>query len=281
MGTFNSVKNIISNKYLSMTPFQISGIGAILLSILLLFVNIILALVPLILFVLLCAASPFMTKSGFFLPVISRGDRNKNAVSLTFDDGPHPDVTPALLRLLAKYSAKATFFVTGENTKLYPDIIKKIIAEGHAIGNHSYKHDPLLMLRRKKNLYNEIKFTQNILNEFGITPLAFRPPAGITNPRLRPVLQELGMYCINWSLRALDTGNRKINGLAKKILKKVKTGDIILLHDSNPNGIDTGLLLNEIEQVLIGLKKSGLLVKPLYELTGKDVMKNRNTGKKK
>lgn len=275
------MKNITSNKYLSMTPFQISGIGTILLFIILLFVNIILAIVPLILFALLCGAAPFVIKSGFFLPVISRGDRNKNAVSLTFDDGPHPEVTPALLRLLAKYSAKATFFVTGENAAQYPEIIKLIIAQGHTIGNHSYKHDPLLMLRRKKNLYYEIKLTQNILNKFGITPLAFRPPAGITNPRLRPVLQQLGMYCINWSIRALDTGNRKINGLAKKILKKVKAGDIILLHDSNPNAIDTGILLNEIEQILIGLKKSGLFVLPLSELTGKNVMKNRNTDQKK
>lgn len=275
------MKNITSNKYLSMTPFQISGIGTILLFIILLFVNIILAIVPLILFALLCAAAPFVIKSGFFLPVISRGDRNKNAVSLTFDDGPHPEVTPALLRLLAKYSAKATFFVTGENAAQYPDTIKLIIAQGHTIGNHSYKHDPLLMLRRKKNLYNEIKLTQNILNKFGITLLAFRPPAGITNPRLRPVLQQLGMYCINWSIRALDTGNRKISDLAKKILKKVKAGDIILLHDSNPNAIDTGILLNEIEQILIGLKKSGLFVLPLSELTGKNVMKNRNTDQKK
>ena len=108
------------------------------------------------------------------------------------------------------------------------------MAHGHSIGNHSYKHDPLLMLRKRKTVFKEISKCQNILQKYGIITFAFRPPAGIMNPRLRKVLLDLNMYCINWSCRAFDAGNRKINRLAKKILKKVKADDIVLLHDVNP-----------------------------------------------
>ncbi|MFH0976909.1 MAG: polysaccharide deacetylase family protein [Spirochaetota bacterium] len=271
MGAFDTMKK---RDNFTFTPFHITGIIAILLSVVLLFKSAMLALAPLAVFALICAVAPFMTGFGFFLPVISRGLAGKNAVALTFDDGPSDDVTPAVLKLLSKYSAKATFFVTGENASRHPEIIRKILKQGHLIGNHSFKHDPLLMLRTRKTLFNEISECQNILQKFKITPCAFRPPAGITNPRLRGVLAELGLFCVNWSCRGFDAGNRNVKGLSDKILKKVKPGDIILLHDVNPGSSDSEKkILAEFEKLLKGLRNSGLNIVPLPELIEKDVMK--------
>jgi peptidoglycan-N-acetylglucosamine deacetylase len=271
MGALNSVKK---PGHFKLTPFHVTVLAAILLSIIIFFIDAMFALVPLLLFALVCAIAPFMTSLSFFLPVISHGRSGMNAVALTFDDGPDPNVTPILLELLNKHSVKATFFVTGQNAERYPGIIRKILTQGHLIGNHSYKHDPILMLREKKTVFIEITKCQNVLQKFGVSSFAFRPPAGITNPRLRKVLLDLDMYCVNWSCRALDAGNRKINGLAKKILNKVKADDIILLHDVNPdNRNNINDLILEFEQILNGLNKSGLNIISLSEITGKEVMR--------
>ncbi len=256
-----------------LSPFQLTGIVAALLSITMYFINELFSVIPVLLFALICIIAPFMIKTGFFLPVISRGCSGRNAIALTFDDGPDPEVTPSVLVLLSKYSIKAVFFVTGENAERYPHLIRKILEQGHSIGNHSYKHDPLLMLRKKKTLFKEINLCQNILYKYGIKPFAFRPPAGITNPRLRRVLSDLDMYCVNWSVRALDAGNRRINGLARKILKKVRPDDIILLHDIKPAGkSNSNELIEEFEQLFSGLNRSGLSIIDLSEIINKKIM---------
>ncbi|MBN2401610.1 MAG: polysaccharide deacetylase family protein [Spirochaetes bacterium] len=272
MGALNSVKNF---SFFPLSPFHISGIAAVLFSVVLIFFNTKLAPVPLLLFLIICLSAPFITRLSFFLPVISKGNSGIKAVALTFDDGPDPDVTPAVLKLLAEHSAKAVFFVTGENAERYPHIIRQILAQGHSIGNHSYRHDPFLMLRKTNTLFNEINICKNILQKFGINAFAFRPPAGITNPRLRNVLLNLNMYCVNWSCRGLDAGNRRIKGLAKKILRKAGPDDIILLHDVKPgNKNDINALMNEFKQIFQGLKTAGLNIIPLAEIINTKVMAN-------
>jgi len=189
------------------------------------------------------------------------------------DDGPDPATTPALLDLLAKYGARATFFVTGLNVVAHPDLIRAILSRGHAIGNHSYGHSPLLMLKSGSTLRGEIASAQAVLGAFDIAPLAFRPPVGITNPRLWRALLEAGMYCVNFSCRAFDAGNRRLKGLSKNILGKARSGDIILLHDVSPgSGFDAGAWTDEIEAILAGLKKKGLGILPLSEIIGRPVM---------
>ncbi len=265
---------MINFKKGSITPAHISGLIAFLLFFILAFFSIRLAVLPIAIFLLLCAAAPFISGFGFFLPVISRGNSGKNSVALTFDDGPDPLTTPALLELLSRYSVKAVFFVTGEKASRYPELIRDILSHGHSIGNHSYSHDHLLMLRSTKRLLNEIKATQEILNKFNINTFAFRPPVGITNPRLRPVLRSLKMHCITYSCQAYDKGNKRIERLAEKILRKVKPYDIILLHDVRP--YDNSAIkywVKEIELLLKGVKAKGLDIVSLSEITGIDIMR--------
>ena len=255
-----------------LSPAHFVGLGALQIFTALLFINVSLAPLPLFTFVLLCCIAPLFPRFSFFLPIISSGRKGGRGVALTFDDGPDPKVTPLLLELLARHGVKATFFVTGVRAERYPDIIRAILTAGHAVGNHSYSHSPFLMLKRRCTLQREIVSAQRLFLQFGIVPLAFRPPVGITNALLWRVLLENGMFCVNFSCRAVDFGNRRIKALARKILAKVVLGDIILLHDIAPRRGEVTQLLQEFATLIEGVKGKGMEILPLAQLIGKEVM---------
>lgn len=255
------------------SPAQRTGFAAIGLSAILFPFNATWAALPLVTFIFLCAVASFSPRSCFFLPVISRGHTGQKAVALTFDDGPDPLTTPQLLDMLARHGMRATFFVSGQGAQRYPEWIESMLSQGHLIGNHSYSHTPYLMLYCFEKLYREIAAAQNIFKKFGILPFAFRPPVGLTNPKLGPILSQLDMICVTFSCRAYDRGNRQIRGMAATILKKVRSDDIILLHDVRPSKTDdVRYWLSEIESILSGLTQRGFSVLPLDELIGRPVM---------
>jgi len=252
---------------------EIIGGGVFLTALLFTLIDIRLAAVPLSLFLAFCLIAPFLPRFSFFLPIISQGQSGLKAVALTYDDGPDPQTTPALLHLLQKYEVPATFFVTGQKALRHPELIRQILANGHTIGNHSYSHDNLIMLKSSATLMYEVKRTQEVLAAFGIRPLAFRPPVGITNPRLRPILDALNMFTLNFSRRPIDFGNRRIKNLGARILAHIQPDDIILLHDVSPP--QTALFscwLKEIELILAGLKTQGFAILSLEALTDRPVM---------
>lgn len=256
-----------------LAPAHLVGLGAFQAAALLACLDARLALLPLGLFVLMCFAAPFFPRSGFYLPVTFRGAAGVRAVALTFDDGPDPATTPALLDLLAKHGARAAFFVTGRRAAAHPDLVRMILERGHEICNHSYSHSPLLMFRSPRSIRKEITRAQEVLSGLGVTPLAFRPPVGVTGPRLWRPLLEAGMFCVNFSRRGRDAGNRRIGGLAKKITRRVRPGDIVLLHDVAPSvEFDVRPWLGEIESLLASLKVSGFEIRPLSALIGRPVM---------
>ncbi len=256
-----------------LSPAHIAGFAAFHLYTIFLFVDVRMAPIPLIAFLLACAIAPFLPRIGFFLPIVGRGKPGEKGVALTFDDGPDPEVTPLLLDLLDRHSVPATFFVTGERAARHPSITRDILSRGHAIGNHSYHHFPFLMLKGIRTLRREIESTQSLLAGFGIVPLAFRPPVGITNPLLWRVLLEQGMYCVNYSCRALDIGNRRIGRLSDTVLKAVSEGDIVALHDVAPRHAGAERLMAEFDTLLRGLKEKGRVVVPLHRLIGREVMR--------
>lgn len=258
-----------------LSPSHFVALGAFQLFAVLLLFNVNLAPLPLIFFVLICCITPFFQRLSFFLPIISRGRKGSTGVALTFDDGPDPRVTPLLLELLARHGVTATFFVTGERAERYPDLVRAILSGGHAVGNHSYSHSPFLMLKGPAALRREVASAQAVLKRFGIVPLAFRPPVGITNSRLWRVLLENRMFCVNFSLRACDLGNRRVARLARKLLAKVVAGDIVLLHDVAPRQGGVAHLLDEFSILIEGLKERGLEILPLARLIGKEVMQSQ------
>ncbi len=249
------------------------GIGALAGAALLAFWDPRLSVIVLAGFILLCAVASLLPRFGFFLPIISRGDAAKKAVALTFDDGPDPLFTTPLLRLLAKHGIKATFFVLGKRAAAHPELVKEIVHQGHTIGNHSYTHDSLVMFRSSSSIAGEIIATQQVLQKLDVRPLAFRPPMGITGPRLQPALSEAGLYLVNFSCRAMDGGNRWIKNLAQKILRRIQPGDIIALHDAAPpNPALLPAWLKQIERLLDGIRAKGLTVLPLAEMIDRPVM---------
>lgn len=262
----------MKKKLLSLSPAHIIGIILLSLAAVVFFFHPLLAAAIALFYIIICIAASFFPQSNFYLPVISRGNTGKNQVALTFDDGPREPTTRQILDLLDKYSVKATFFVSGVNTLKHPDIIKEIINRGHTIGNHSFHHNPFLMLGRYKYLHEEIFRMQGLLRIMGVNALAFRPPVGIVSPKLPLVLDKLGMFCVTFSCRAADFGNRRIKNLSVSILRKVKPDDILLLHDTPPHKKEaSAFLLSEIEKILRGLAAKNLKVIPLADLIDRKI----------
>ncbi|WP_458137449.1 polysaccharide deacetylase family protein [Methylomonas sp. YC3] len=159
----------------------------------------------------------------------ARGD-----IAITIDDGPDPEITPAVLDLLDRFGAKATFFCIADKAQRYPDLCRDIVKRGHAVENHSMHHQYHLPFLLLNGWMAELNAAQDTLTEVtGIRPRFFRPPVGLRNPLLDPVLSRLGLQLASWTKRGFDTieGNPQV--VLAKLLKDLKAGDILLLHDSN------------------------------------------------
>ena len=252
---------------------EIMGIPVGIAAVAVLWIHPFLSAALLFLYIMLCIGACFFPQTNFLGPVVSRGKTGQPLVALTFDDGPTESATRQVLDLLEKHNVLATFFVSGANAKSHPDIIADILARGHGIGNHSLNHLPFLMLKGSQTLYREVAEAQAVLRSMGVDALAFRPPVGIINPKLPDVLNSLNLFCVTFSCRALDAGNRRIRNLAARILRKVKADDIIMLHDvpARNNG-DQAQLLLEMEKILAGIQEKGLRIVPLDVLLGREIM---------
>ena len=269
MGASHSIKK--NQKKFS--PAVISGIIFLAVAAAVFFINPFIAAAFAFLYILLCVLGCFFPQTNFLFPVISRGNTGKKFVALTFDDGPSELITKKILALLDKYNAKATFFVSGINAQRHTEIIKEIIGRGHTIGNRSDSHNPFLMLKSSRRLTQEIVQAQKILRKMGMEALAFRPPVGIVNPKLGKVLDELEMFCVTFNRRAGDAGNRFVKSISKKILNKIKPGDIILLHDVPARtSADNDIFLAEVEKILAGIDARELAIVPLSILINKEIM---------
>ena len=227
---------------------------------------------PMAAFVASCLAAPFLPRLSFYLPITSRGPRTARGLSLTFDGGPDPRLLPELLAVLARHGAKATFFVTGAQAELHPDLLEAVLAGGHTLGNHGYSRSEFLMFASEKTLRKDLAAAQAVFQGLGVTPLAYRPPLGFTNPRLWRILLEQGLFCVNFSVRALDLGNRRVQGLAARLLRKSRPGDVVLLHAVAPAGGNTGAFLGELEALLQGYRARGLELLPLERLLDREIM---------
>lgn len=173
----------------------------------------------------------FQIKANYFVKSIHKG--NKKSIALTFDDGPDPEITPRILAVLKEKGVSATFFVIGEKAEKYPDLLKKIDEEGHIVANHSYSHNHLIGFFSKKRLNQDlVHCNEAIIAALGKTPVFFRPPFGVTNPRYAKVLKELKMQSIGWSLRSFDTRAKNKYQLIEKVISNLKRRDIVLLHDN-------------------------------------------------
>jgi peptidoglycan/xylan/chitin deacetylase (PgdA/CDA1 family) len=169
-------------------------------------------------------------RSRLFGPNRSRLDGPDPVVALTFDDGPHPDVTPRLLDLLKARGVRATFFVIGREAARHPDIVRRIAAEGHALGNHTQRHSYLFWALGPAALRREIEQAQQaIATASGVRCRLFRAPVGLKSPFEGRVLAALGLDLVSWEARFLDRAASPAR--LRRRLRRVRPGSIILLHD--------------------------------------------------
>ncbi|MEI6072979.1 MAG: polysaccharide deacetylase family protein [Verrucomicrobiae bacterium] len=159
-------------------------------------------------------------------------------IALTFDDGPHPTLTPKLLDLLKEKGIKVTFFVLGECVEANPDVLKRAAAEGHEIGNHSWDHKSFTKAGGA-GVASEVNQTNAVIETAtGKKPVLVRPPGGATNPTItRRLNTEFGLKVVMWDVDPLDWRFRNSARVTSEILKNTKAGSIILSHDIHPTTI--------------------------------------------
>ncbi len=170
-------------------------------------------------------------------------------VALTFDDGPHATLTPKLLDILKARHVKATFYVVGENAAEYPDILKRAVAEGHEIGNHSWSH-PNLAKMSEETVRSQIQRTQDaVIHATGIAPKTLRPPYGSITERERHYLHDtFGFHIVMWSVDPMDWRDRNSATVGRRILAETRAGSIILSHDIHATTVDA--MPNVIDSLL-------------------------------
>ncbi len=177
------------------------------------------------------------------------------AIALTFDDGPWPATTSQILALLKQNSVKATFFVIGKHVQMYPQLIKQVVAEGHAIGNHTWSH--------QYGYYDSSAATRElddtaklVYKTTGVKTSLFRPPAGILNNGLAADAAVKKYAVVMWSVDSKDwryRGNTS-QSLVESVLKEAKPGGIILMHDG---GGDRSTTVQALPEIITQLKNRG------------------------
>lgn len=175
-------------------------------------------------------------------------DYNRKLVALTFDDGPHPEVTPKILEHLDRYNAKATFFMLGNRIQYYPEIAKDVLARGHEIGNHTWSH-PILPKLTNEQVMSEFNTTEQVLvNATGQESTVFRPPYGSTNDTINTMIPR---EVVIWSIDTLDWKHRNANTLLANVQQQMHNHAIILMHDIHHSTADG------VAMVLDHLSKEG------------------------
>jgi peptidoglycan/xylan/chitin deacetylase (PgdA/CDA1 family) len=156
----------------------------------------------------------------------------QKVVALTYDDGPHSVFTPELLSILRRYRVPATFFVIGDRAAQFPEIVREIAMDGHVIANHTYSHPNNLEYLPTSRITEELDSTQRLIKDLtGRAYKLFRPPKGWVNRRLAEIVQSEGYTVVLWSVSADHHEAKTPEEMAKRVIKRIRPGAIVLMHD--------------------------------------------------
>jgi peptidoglycan/xylan/chitin deacetylase (PgdA/CDA1 family) len=200
-------------------------------------------------FVILFIGSSFISSNFHIKAYCSNSLETKKIIALTFDDGPNEN-TMSVLEILKKHDVKATFFCIGKNIEKHPKILKRIVEEGHIVGNHSYSHSNFFDFYRKNRLIAEIRKTDALIESIsGKKPQLFRPPYGVTNPSIRRALEVTNHKVIGWNIRSLDGILKDEKIIFARIKNRITRGGIVLLHDTSHS-------VTILERLMLHLEKN-------------------------
>ena len=213
--------------------------------------------------ILFCGS--YFIEWGFFFKSVCSVKTKEKCIALSFDDGPTGTNTERILDILQKNGVETAFFCIGKNIPGREEQLKRILREGHVIGNHSYSHHRLFDLFSSRKMLEDIRQMDLTCKDItGLSPRFFRPPYGVTNPNLKRAVLQGGLISIGWSIRSYDTSIRNEERLYKKIMGSLKPGAIVLLHDSS----DTTVQI--LPRLLKAIQEKG------YQLVRLDKMINFN-----
>lgn len=200
-----------------------------------------------------------------YAEAVVRGPRDARGVALTFDDGPHPRWTRAVLELLAARGVKATFFMVARKAEQHPDVVRELQEQGHSVELHSYAHDRLFALRGARRVRDDLERGVVTLERLtGRRPSLFRPPIGHTNPTIASIADDLDLTIVAWSARGLDgLAGARPDRVAARVRRGLRPGAIVLLHDSPEEGDSEPAAVRALPAVLDAIAARGLEVVPL------------------
>jgi len=199
---------------------------------------------------------------------VVHGPRDVDTVALTFDDGPNVEATPAIMRILDQAHVKGTFFIVGKALEEQPQIVRALYEDGHLVGNHSYHHDQWRWLDPR---YPELERAQEaFMRNLGACPVWFRPPHGDKTPMMERVVHRHGMRMAMWDVSTRDWTTNNAEQVAQAILKRVKPGSIIDLHDGLDGKVwvDRSVVVRALPIILDGLRARHLRPVRLDQLVG-------------
>lgn len=185
----------------------------------------------------------------------------RHRVALTFDDGPDPEVTPEVLEILRQRGVTASFFCVGERVRCNPEIVRQMAAEGHGVENHTTTHSSAFAFFGPRRAGREIEGASRAITEVtGRQPRYFRPPAGMRNPWLAPVVAARDMRLVSWTRRGFDAVVADPASVVSRLTRNLAGGDILLLHDGFGPRLHDGrpAVLEALPRVLTALDRAGL-----------------------
>jgi peptidoglycan/xylan/chitin deacetylase (PgdA/CDA1 family) len=215
-------------------------------------------------------AGVFFPRLGMYATVHCMAPSSERTLALTFDDGPHPHTTPAVLDILEQHEAVATFFVVGHKVDKHPEVVREIVARGHALGLHGYQHDRLIALKPPADVASDIEKTRDAVERAcGVRPQTFRPPIGFISPRTAAGARRAQAPLIGWSARAYDgTGPVSPERVMRRIEPGLRAGAIVLLHDAAERDDFRPGAVEALPRILEAIHRRGLTTATVERLLG-------------
>lgn len=208
------------------------------------------------------------SSAGKYKTVYYSAKTTRKLAALTFDDGPDDRFTPQVLDVLKKHRVKATFFLMGRRVHKHPEIVRRIVREGHAIGNHTWSHPNLNKLKLPA-VRRELERTGKELEAIaGVRTALFRPPYGNATEDVVDLAHRLGMRTIRWSVDTRDWEGYDSQHILKLVGQQLKPGGIILQHSAGGEGQEMGNTVEALEQLIPRWKREGYRFVTVPELLG-------------
>ena len=200
--------------------------------------------------------------SNVYLKTICRAKTQQKVVALSFDDAPNAEMTPRVLDVLKAHNVKAMFCLIGQEAERNPELVRRIVEEGHIVANHTYNHSGRFTISGPEQVRAQLDRCNDVIYSLiGRKPRIFRPPFGVTNPTIGKVVRGMNFYTVGWTIRSLDTiyGDR-VEAMCERVVRKLHPGAIILLHDRCANADRAVAML--IERI----QEQGYEIMPLQEM---------------